>query len=118
MSLQDDIPALKEAYLKYYRELPVQLLAAAKIGRTDDTILNWRKADPEFDRKVEEAKADWAMEHAKKVRSREWLLERVMKQHFAARTELTGADGKDLPTPIVDIHVPDNHSVPKDQSSQ
>jgi len=29
-----------------------------------------------------------------------WYLERKMKNEFSSRQELTGADGKDLPTPI------------------
>lgn len=32
-----------------------------------------------------------------------WYLERKAKSEFAARTELTGKDGKDLPQPIIDL---------------
>ncbi len=33
----------------------------------------------------------------------QWYLERKAKKEFAARTELTGAEGKELPTPIIQI---------------
>lgn len=33
--------------------------------------------------------------------SAQWYLSRKKKKEFAERTELTGADGKDLPTPIL-----------------
>jgi hypothetical protein len=32
-----------------------------------------------------------------------WWLERRMKKDFSTRTETTGEDGKDLPTPIINI---------------
>ena len=40
------------------------------------------------------------MEETKKDTSK-WWLERKMKTDFSTRTEQTGADGKDLPTPIL-----------------
>lgn len=98
---EDNIQELKIKYLEYYRELPVQRLAAAKIGRSDDTIQRWRKEDAVFAVQTDEAKADWAMRNAKGVRSKEWLLERVLRDQFAQRQELTGKEGKDLPTPIL-----------------
>lgn len=39
-----------------------------------------------------------------------WWLERKMKEDFSQRTEQTGADGKDLPTPIISLNVPRNDS--------
>lgn len=92
---------LKLKFLEYFRQLPVKKLAAASIGRTDDTILNWEKEDSDFSEQIEQAKAEWALSNIKRVKSREWLLERLMKDHFAPRQELTGKDGKDLPTPIL-----------------
>lgn len=57
----------------------------------------------EFLEQVENAKAEWAMKNVKRVRSKEWLLERVMRDNFSPRQELTGKDGKDLPVPIMAI---------------
>lgn len=87
---------LKQKFLEYYKELPVIKLAAGWIGRTDDTITNWRKDDTDFSEQIDNAKSDWAKKTSKQVKSKEWLLERVMKDHFAQRQELTGADGESL----------------------
>lgn len=112
--IKDEKLPLKERFLKYYRQLPVKKLAAGKVGRTDDTITIWAKEDSDFSVQMMEAEADWADEHAKKVKSDEWLLERVMKPHFAPRTEHTGADGKDLPTPIIGNALSNDNSNQKD----
>lgn len=88
---------LKAQYLDYYSKLPVQKLAAAKIGRDEDSIINWRKEDNEFAQAVDQAKADWALARSSKVKSNEWLLERVMNDHFGqkTKTDIT-TDGKPL----------------------
>ena len=58
---QERIARLKLEYLDYYRELPVQKLAAASIGRDDDTIIRWRGQDQEFAEQVQQARAAWAL---------------------------------------------------------
>ena len=45
-----------------------------------------------------------------------WYLERKKKSEFAARVESTGADGKDLPSPIV--NVPRNNSTNEDKKPE
>lgn len=100
--IQDDKLPLKVKFLEYYRQLPVQKLAGFSIGRSEDTITDWKKSDPDFSDQVDSAKADWAMEKAKGVRSKEWLLERVIKDHFAPRQELTGKEGEKLVVELVD----------------
>lgn len=91
----------KERFLKYFRDLPVQKLAAASIGVHEDTIVLWKKNDSDFSDQVDNAKAQWAMEKCKGVRSKEWLLERIMKDHFAERKEQTGANGAPLTVGVV-----------------
>lgn len=103
-----NIPELKLKFLEYYKQLPIQKLAAASIGRDEDTVMRWKNEDTVFADQVEDAKAQWALARSKKVKSEEWLLERVMKDHFAQRSELTGKEGKDLPTPIM-AHVSSNN---------
>ena len=76
---------LKKKYLAYYRKLPVQKLAAASIGKNEDTIIRWRREDADFADQTEVAKADWALEKCKGVRSTEWLLERVLNDHFSLK---------------------------------
>ncbi len=72
----------------------MQKLAADVIGRSPDTIQDWMKSDPEFAAQCSRAKAEWAQKKAGSRRVREdWLLERVLKEEFSPRQELTGKDG-------------------------
>ncbi len=90
MATDDKIALLKKEFLKYFRELPVQKLAGAYIGKDEDSISRWKKEDADFADQIGRAKADWAMTKTKKIKSEEWLLERVMKDHFASRNEFVG----------------------------
>ena len=101
---------LKDKFIEYFSKLPIQKLAADYIGRSEDTIIDWKKADIEFANRIATAKSEWALDKVGKVRSKEWLLERIMKEQFAQRTELTGKDGKDLPTPILGNALPSDNS--------
>lgn len=93
---------LKEKFLEYFRDVPVQKYAAAYIGRHEDTITDWKKADSDFSDQIDLAKAEYVRQKLKGVRSKEWILERLFKDHFAPRQELTGKDGEALvPTPIL-----------------
>lgn len=48
-----------------------------------------------------------------------WYLERKRKKEFSSRTELTGEDGKDLPTPILaNLNVSNNNSNKKDSGTE
>lgn len=94
--IQDDKLPLKEKFLEYYKELPVQKLAGESIGRNEDTISAWKKQDPDFSDQIHMARAEWAKKQSKGIRSKEWLLERVLKDHFSPRSELTGADGEEI----------------------
>lgn len=87
---------LKPKFLEYYSELPNQGLAADSIGRREETVIEWRKEDPAFDEAIIQAKANWAMKKVKRVRDEKWVLERLLKNPFAPRTEVTGADGAPL----------------------
>lgn len=99
--MNDNQSELKAKYLEYYKQLPVQKLAAESINRDEDTIILWRKQDSDFADQVALAKSAWALDHSKKVRSKEWLLERVMKDHFAERKELTGENGQPIKLTVI-----------------
>jgi hypothetical protein len=86
--IQDDKLPLKIKFLKYFKDLPVQNLAAGYIGRSDDTITRWKNEDAGFAGEIEKLKAQWAMKRAKKVKSNEWLLERVIRGHFTPTQNL------------------------------
>jgi hypothetical protein len=62
-----------------------------------------------------EAEADDARKDISK-----WWLERKMKDDFSIRQENTGADGKDLPTPIISLNgrLQRNDSAPEDSSAE
>lgn len=92
----------KRLFIEYFSQLPVQKLGAEFINVHVDTITDWKKADPEFSEQVGRAKTEWALRVSKQVRSKEWLLERVMKDHFAERKELVGSDGNSILVEIVD----------------
>lgn len=97
----------KERFLEYFAEVPIQKYAGAYIGVDETTIIAWKKADPNFSNRIERAKADYIKRELKMVRSREWKLERLFKDNFAQRTELTGKDGNDLvPRPILGSEPP------------
>lgn len=76
---------LKAKYLDYYSKLPIQKLAADFIGKDEDTIIRWKKDDMSFADQVASAKSAWALEKASKVKSTEWLLERVLNEHFTEK---------------------------------
>src|SRR3954451_25178314 len=91
---QERIARLKLEYLEYYRELPVQKLAAASIGRSDDTIIAWRGSDPDFSAQVQQARAAWALKKTKRVDDT-WLLERVLREEFTPRLDVVVSPGQD-----------------------
>lgn len=95
--IKDDKLPLKEKFLEYYKDLPIQKLAAGYAGRDEDTIIRWKKEDEDFTYQIELAKSEWAKSKAKRVKSEEWLLERVMNDHFGqkTKTDLT-SNGKEL----------------------
>jgi hypothetical protein len=96
------IEELKAKFLQYYAELPMIRLACSYVGRSEDTIQLWRSSDSDFSAQIDNLKAEWAMKNVKGVKSKEWLLERIMRNDFAQRTEVTGADGGKLEVSIIE----------------
>ena len=78
---------LKREFLEYYTKLPIQKLAAEFIGKSQDAICDWKNNDKNFANQIASAKSAWALEKASKIRRPEWLLERIMKDHFAQKVE-------------------------------
>lgn len=92
----------KQRFLEYFADVPVQKIGASYIGVSEDTIIDWKKADSNFANQIDFLQGEWIRKNVKEVKSKEWLLERLFRQHFSPRTEITGANGKDLlPTPIL-----------------
>lgn len=82
-----ELSKLKRKFIEYYVKLPIQKLAAEFIGKSEDTICDWKKKDKIFSDQVASAKSAWALENVGKVKSTEWLLERVMHDHFGEKKD-------------------------------
>lgn len=89
------IAGLKDEFIAYYKDCPVQKYAAMAIGRSEVTICDWKDADEDFRNRVDQAKAFWVKKKLLQTRA-EFGLERLEKEIFAERTELTGKDGDAL----------------------
>lgn len=108
----------KQKFLEYFADVPVQKIAASYINVSQDTIIDWKKADSDFANQIEHLGGEWIRKNIKEVKSREWLLERLFREHFSERKEITGADGKDLPAPITIIdNVSGNNSTKKTEET-
>lgn len=110
----------KKKFLEYFADVPVQKIAASYVNVSEETIIDWKKADVNFSNQIEFLGGEWIRRNVKEVKSREWLLERLFRQHFSERKEITGADGQDfIPKPIAPIdNVSGNNSIPKDKEPQ
>ncbi len=86
-SQKEQIAELKLKYIEYYKELPVQKYAAMYVGKTEDTIINWRRDDSDFSDKVDLARAEWVRKKASKAKV-EFALERLEKQIFKETKEV------------------------------
>lgn len=83
--------------------------ACDQAGIDRQTYYNWLEQVDGFSAKMEDAR-EWVNEIAravvaqritkrKDVETAKWWLERRVKDKFSPRSELTGKDGKELPTP-------------------
>jgi hypothetical protein len=97
-----DKPTKKIKFLRYYAKLPILKLAGESVGITSDTVSIWRSEDPDFSEEIDNLHAAYALSHSNQVKSPEWLLERVYREHYSPRTELTGAEGASLSVTIND----------------
>lgn len=115
-----DYAELKRRYIAYYSALPIQKLAAQYIHRDEDTIIRWRKEDKDFADQVDEAASAWAKTNAGAVRNREWLLERVMNNHFKAPKQEHEVSGQIKVIPILggESALPSNDSNAEDSVPQ
>lgn len=80
----DRLGTLKQRYIEYYSDVPVQKYAAMAIGRNEDTIIRWRNEDSEFADAVQMAKAEWVRKRVLATKA-EFALERLEKDVFSAR---------------------------------
>jgi hypothetical protein len=85
-------------------------------------VYRWVEEDSIFAMQLEQLKYEFAMENLPQIKNREWVLERILREHFTPRTEITGKDGKDLlPTPIMggkSKNVSGNNNISEDSKPQ
>lgn len=83
----ETINRLKERYLEYYADVPIQRYAAMSIGRDEDTIIRWRKADQQFTDSINQAKAEWVRKKVLLTKA-EFALERLEKSVFGPKSSV------------------------------
>lgn len=116
------IAKLEEAFSNDATDLQACFLA----GISKDALYDYQKEYPEFyDRKMMlkgmttyQAKINIKNKVMDgDVPTSQWLAERKEKQEYSTRSEHTGADGKDLPTPIL-AYVSSDNSNKEDTSTK
>lgn len=75
---------LKQEYVAYFADVPVQRYAAMYIGRDEDTVIRWRKEDPVFAEAIQRAKAVWIRKKLIATKA-EFALERLEKSVFSEK---------------------------------
>lgn len=100
-------PDIVDEICKYLRAGNSQKDSALLAGISEDTFYEWMKKS-EFSEPIKKAEKECKARNIaiiqkaaeKSWQAAAWYLERKFKDEFSLRNELTGKDGKDLPTPI------------------
>jgi len=95
----DDIATLKMVAVASAEAVYHYRLVARSIGRDEDTLIEWRKKDPEFSERLEEARFRFINKQVRKSKP-EFLLERLEPEIFKQRSE-SDLYVKELPKPIL-----------------
>lgn len=81
MKLREEI---KQKYIDYYRNCPIQRYAAAAVGVSERTIIRWREKDVNFVNRIEAAKSLWIKDRVSKM-SPEKALEKIEAEIFGKK---------------------------------
>jgi hypothetical protein len=90
------IAELKEKYIWYFRDAPIQKYAAQYIHRNEQTIIEWKNTDEHFANLVKEAEGDFVRKNLLKTKA-DWKLERMFKKEFGANLDITSGGEKIIP---------------------
>jgi hypothetical protein len=115
--IQDDRLEKKEKLIEYLTRMPFYRWAAKSIGKDEDTIINWRKEDPDFAERCEAAKSEAIAKLGKRA-TPDFLLACSDPKTFAKAKQV---EVKVLPTPILanlTKDVSNNNSNPQDSKSE
>lgn len=105
--LREEIATLKRVAIASAEAVYHYRLISRSISRSEDTLADWRKDDPEFSRELEEARFRFLNKQVKRAKP-EFLLERLEPDVFKQRTE-TKFDGDGV-TQLVVIRAQDQPS--------
>jgi len=114
---KEEIAMLKEQVVAYYSKLPILKYAAMSVARNEDTVLLWRKEDPDFSDKLQKAKAAFLMSKVNKVKS-EFYLERQFREEFGANLDITSKGEKITPILGGGIGIPGDDGDPQDSRAE
>ncbi len=89
---EEERQELKDKFVKYFEDVPVQKYAAMHIGVTEQTIVKWKDEDESFLNAVNLAKSSWVKKKMLTVKA-EFALERLEKDVFKESKDI------DLSTP-------------------
>lgn len=89
----------KKEYLLYIGEVPKHKFACKAVKISEDTGKRWRDEDTDFADLCEASIAVWVSKTLKRTKP-EFQLERLLRNDFSQRSELTGKDNSPLPVPI------------------
>lgn len=96
--INDQRLPIKEKYLLYLEEVPKHKFACKAVKISEDTGKRWRDEDKDFADRCEEKISVWVRKTLKRTKP-EFRLERLLRDDFAQRSEITGKD--DFPIPIL-----------------
>lgn len=106
--MKKTITTLKQEYISYYTDCPIQKYAAEYIGRDEDTIMLWRKKDKSFSDAIQRAKSEWVRKKLIATKA-EFALERLEKEIFSPKALDLNIQHKGGFTIYIPKKLPDNY---------
>ncbi|MGZ6005528.1 MAG: hypothetical protein ACXWLH_05285 [Candidatus Saccharimonadales bacterium] len=89
------IEQLKDKYIKYFEDVPIQKYAAMYVKRDEDTIIRWKNDDKDFADRVNQSKAEWIRKKMLKLDAKT-ALERLEKEYFSEKIIYQREDPREL----------------------
>lgn len=86
----------KKYYLLYLSEVPKHKFACKAVKISEDTGKRWRDEDKDFADQCEAAISEWVRKTLKKTKP-EFQLERLLRNDFSERSEITGDEQRPIP---------------------
>lgn len=93
--IQDKRLHVKELYLEYLTDVPVHKWAAKYCMISENTSKTWRDEDKDFCDQCEARISQFVKRTAKRAKP-EFQLERLLRDDFSQRQEVTGKNGEPL----------------------